>query len=211
MNKTLSSLAILMAFSSASVCAHAQSVLKDGYGQPVTSSTPGLCWSVGSSAPGQCTPAVKKDIVVRTGVMKPVLKPAVQLAPAPAVQRVVLHSSQTFGFNSARLNAAGYNLVTEQAWRVLKMNGPTGEPLVQVTGYTDSLGSAAYNHRLALKRAQAVEQQLVENGVPRDNILVHAVGADDFVVAPSSCHGSLRARIACQAPNRRVVIEIDHP
>ena len=41
---------------------------------------------------------------------------------------------------------------------------------VQIEGYTDSVGSDAYNQKLSENRANAVQTFLVSNGVPAANV-----------------------------------------
>jgi len=46
-----------------------------------------------------------------------------------------------------------------------------------VSGFTDSSGSAAYNQLLSIRRAKAVADQLVADGIPRSEIRVRGYGA----------------------------------
>ena len=45
-----------------------------------------------------------------------------------------------------------------------------------VNGYTDLSGTAAYNRRLSVRRAAAVEARLVQDGVPASEISIHGYG-----------------------------------
>jgi OOP family OmpA-OmpF porin len=47
---------------------------------------------------------------------------------------------------------------------------------VQVTGYTDPSGSAGYNQRLSLRRANAVAAELQSDGVPQSALVVSGQG-----------------------------------
>jgi outer membrane protein OmpA-like peptidoglycan-associated protein len=67
---------------------------------------------------------------------------------------------------------------------------------VQVEGYTDSVGSDAYNQTLSENRANAVEQFLVQNGVPPGNATAAGYGKADPVADNSTAAG--------RAENRRV-------
>ncbi|RDS79692.1 outer membrane protein assembly factor BamE [Dyella monticola] len=78
---------------------------------------------------------------------------------------------------------------------------------VQVVGYTDRLGSDAYNQTLSQRRADTVVAYLIAKHVPSD--LLHAEGrgnADPVVQCPDG--SSRHALIACLAPNRRVVVRV---
>ncbi len=67
---------------------------------------------------------------------------------------------------------------------------------VQVEGYTDSVGSPASNQKLSENRADAVENFMVNNGVPQANITATGYGATSFVADNGSAAG--------RAQNRRV-------
>lgn len=67
---------------------------------------------------------------------------------------------------------------------------------VQVEGYTDSVGSPAFNQTLSENRADSVKNFLVQNGVSQDNVTAMGYGATDFVAVNTSAAG--------RAQNRRV-------
>lgn len=81
---------------------------------------------------------------------------------------LVLHGVN-FAFNSYALDAKAQGVLDEAA-AVLK-----GKKVnVTLEGWTDSIGSDAYNKKLSQNRANAVKNYLVEQGVPAANI--EAVG-----------------------------------
>lgn len=49
---------------------------------------------------------------------------------------------------------------------------------VRVEGYTDSTGEASYNQELSLRRAQSVQNQLLEDGISSDRVEVQGLGED---------------------------------
>lgn len=53
---------------------------------------------------------------------------------------------------------------------------------VQIEGNTDAVGSAKYNKRLSLKRAEMVAHYLEQKGVKRKQIHIKANGESDLVV-----------------------------
>ncbi|WP_158270661.1 OmpA family protein [Limnohabitans sp. Bal53] len=78
---------------------------------------------------------------------------------------------------------------------------------VLVTGHADPLGSAPFNERLSLQRAQTVGQYLQSTGLTQGPIAVRGVGSSQLLV--SDCPSAVSARsVACNGPNRRVVIEL---
>jgi outer membrane protein OmpA-like peptidoglycan-associated protein len=77
---------------------------------------------------------------------------------------------------------------------------------IRVTGYTDRLGSSAYNQALSLARANTVRDYLVQAGVPAQSMQVQGKGESEPKV---QCAQTRRAElIDCLAPNRRVEIEV---
>jgi peptidoglycan-associated lipoprotein len=50
------------------------------------------------------------------------------------------------------------------------------DAVVTVEGFTDSAGSAAYNRQLGKKRAEAVREYLVQNGLPASNVRTVSYG-----------------------------------
>lgn len=89
-----------------------------------------------------------------------------------------------------------------------------GEEVREVTirGYADRIGSPDFNQRLSERRALAIRDYLVANGVAMQ--LIHTVGrgAEEPLI---ECEALPRpALIRCLAPNRRVVIAVSvslHP
>jgi outer membrane protein OmpA-like peptidoglycan-associated protein len=67
---------------------------------------------------------------------------------------------------------------------------------VQVEGYTDAVGSDAYNQKLSENRANAVHDFLVQNGVPAANVTAAGYGKADPVADNATAAG--------RAQNRRV-------
>ncbi|CAE6787043.1 Outer membrane protein A [Paraburkholderia domus] len=75
---------------------------------------------------------------------------------------------------------------------------------LRITGFTDLLGSDAYNQRLSLQRAQTVSQYLRTRGVNLP-IAVRGEGdANQLVTCKQTRRNEL---VRCLAPNRRVEIE----
>jgi outer membrane protein OmpA-like peptidoglycan-associated protein len=77
-----------------------------------------------------------------------------------------------FDYNSAQLSPAAREVVRFAA-DAYKARPPSS---VQVTGYTDPSGSAGYNQRLSLRRANAVAAELQSDGVPQSGLVVSGQG-----------------------------------
>ena len=77
---------------------------------------------------------------------------------------------------------------------------------VTVYGYTDRLGSAAYNQRLSQRRANTVKAYLADRGIPAEKITAIGKGkADQVEPCPGLTGQALRD---CLQPNRRIVVEV---
>ena len=53
---------------------------------------------------------------------------------------------------------------------------------IEVNGYTDLSGTKAYNDRLSRRRAEAVQMELVRDGVSEDEIVMHGFGESNPLV-----------------------------
>ncbi len=53
---------------------------------------------------------------------------------------------------------------------------------IEVNGYTDLSGTAAYNKKLSIRRAETVETELVRDGVAKNEIFIHGFGESDPLV-----------------------------
>jgi outer membrane protein OmpA-like peptidoglycan-associated protein len=116
-------------------------------------------------------------------------------APAPLPMEVI-HTDVYFDVKSARLRADAVRTLQEKAAAMDR----SGVWAVLVQGYADSQGSPEYNRVLALKRAEAVKQFLIELGVPETAVKVATVGADGIL-----CD---EATPECRQLNRRVHLEV---
>jgi iron complex outermembrane receptor protein len=53
---------------------------------------------------------------------------------------------------------------------------------IEVNGYTDLSGTVAYNNKLSIRRAETVENELVRDGVPKNEIFIHGFGESNPLV-----------------------------
>ncbi|WP_087505486.1 OmpA family protein [Neiella marina] len=99
-----------------------------------------------------------------------------------------------FAFDSAEISGEGQKILS----CVARAANATNVPMLEVAGYTDSIGSKEYNVRLSQRRAGNARAVLVSEGVAESKLDVQGYGMDDPVVANDS--------EANRAKNRRVEI-----
>jgi OmpA-OmpF porin, OOP family len=103
-----------------------------------------------------------------------------------------------FDFNKSNLTEAAQAVVSE-AVRTAKSNGFVK---VQVTGHTDTVGSARYNQTLSVARAQAVREEMIRDGLDGGSIAIEGRGFHDLLVPTAP---GVR-----EPQNRRAVIQLDN-
>jgi OOP family OmpA-OmpF porin len=132
------------------------------------------------------------------------VKPAPKPEPKkPAV--VNLASTELFEFNKATLTDEAKKKLDAEVVAKLKDFGQIR--YINVNGHADRLGSAQYNQRLSERRAEAVRAYLVSKGLDASQVETFGFGK---TMPEKSCpdQKDRAAVIACLAPNRRVVVEI---
>jgi OOP family OmpA-OmpF porin len=107
-----------------------------------------------------------------------------------------LGAETTFDFNKAVLQRSG-KIALDKFIQDYKNSNIQS---VTATGYTDSIGSDAYNKKLSLKRAQAVKAYLVSKGINKNLITIEGLGKSNPVAPNTTEQG--------RAKNRRVEIQI---
>ena len=125
----------------------------------------------------------------------PVAAPAPK--PEPAIEKVTLKAGALFDSGKSALKPAGERELDELATKLRAMQGVEA---VEITGYTDSQGQAAFNQKLSEQRAEAVKSYLVNKGVEERVMTTRGMGASDPVASNATAAG--------RAQNRRVELEI---
>ena len=133
-------------------------------------------------------------------------KPVAPLAKQEEVPRqFTLSADALFAFGKADIGPEGRKALANLA---TELHGHIGQvQSIRVTGYTDRVGSTASNLQLSERRAHAVKDVLVEDGLPAGKIQAEGLGESHPV---KDCPNGPRAQLAaCLAPNRRVEVRID--
>ena len=140
---------------------------------------------------------------------EPMQEVMVKEEPAPVVEEIVAEpvvvapvmrtystkvDSGNFAFNSAEVKPETAALLTE----LVQFMNQYPQAQVIVTGYTDSSGPAEYNQQLSEKRAQAVAEAVVGQGIDANRVSYRGEGENNPIASNSTSEG--------RAQNRRVEI-----
>jgi OmpA-OmpF porin, OOP family len=141
------------------------------------------------------------------GCLPDVSKPQPPVVNNP-VQETVLSTDALFAFDRwslADITDGGRGQLDQLADKLREEQSHIVQ--IKVSGFTDRLGSDAYNQALSQRRAETVGKYLVSHGVKAEIITTEGWGKAEPVVHCSEQERS--ALIACLAPNRRVVVRVE--
>jgi opacity protein-like surface antigen len=99
--------------------------------------------------------------------------PPVAAAPAPARTFLVF-----FDFAQASLTDRARSVIAEAA----NAARTTQTTRIEVSGHTDTVGSAQYNQGLSMRRAESVAGELERRGIPRSQMVLQAFGFTRLLV-----------------------------
>ena len=182
----------------------------------VGSGTAGQCWHNGEWSPALSVAPCDPVAVNAASVSVPAA-PVAEVAPAPTPIAVALVAAPMppqhlnfaadtlFGFDKSVLSPRGMRMLDDLA---ATLNGATFDS-VHVSGYTDRIGSKAYNQKLSLRRAKTVREYLVQQGVAAGSIQARGEGESHPVTTMLDCPAGLRHKlIDCLQADRRVEVEV---
>jgi outer membrane protein OmpA-like peptidoglycan-associated protein len=112
--------------------------------------------------------------------------------PARVEEPLMVRAKIHFDFNKANIKKEYIPLLKEVA-KVLKENPNIN---LRIEGYTDDIGTKAYNQKLALKRAMAVKDFLVKEGINPERIQVVGFGKERYIAENTKPIGRLTNRRA---------------
>ena len=184
-----------LALSAASFHVAAQS--KDGHwtdaADMVWKDGSGMCWKAGYWTPAMAIEECDPDLMKKPMAPKePMAKPR----PRPVANKVTLAADVLFDFDKSVIKPEGRTRLDDL---VSKISGINLEVVIAI-GHTDSIGSAAYNQKLSVRRAESVKAYLVSKGIPANRIYTEGKGESQPVASNKTKEG--------RAKNRRVEIEV---
>ena len=191
----------------------------------VTSATTGLCVRTSDWTPARAVAQCDPDLVKKPAPPAP--KPAAAPAPTPAPKKVApkpaappkkeappkllpqkinFSADALFDFDKADLRPAGKARLDDLT-RLLQ--GAKYEVILAI-GHTDRIGTAAYNQKLSVRRADAVKKYLTGKGIAPNRVHAEGKGKSQPLTKLSDCPNKLGRKqlIACLQPDRRVDVEV---
>lgn len=217
--KTSKMMINILAIASVSLAgmSYADEMTKHGYlvdssGEVVRSGS-GLCWHTSYWTPAdaiaECDPVPKKQAMpMISQAEKPVAPP---VAPRKVVAPpIILKTDALFDYNKADIRTRGKARLDAQVVEAIKGYAQVG--VILVTGHADIIGNDDYNMKLSQRRADAVKEYLVEEGIDPNRIETAAKGSSEPVVSCDEVKGKInrynQELVECLQPNRRVVVEV---
>lgn len=172
------------------------------------------CWKTGYWTPAmaipECDANLKQD---EPKVAEAAPARAAEPVPGPdkaAFAAITLQAETLFDFDKSFIRAEGKKTLDDEV--VAKMKQYPQVEVVLVTGYTDRIGTDAYNQKLSERRAAAVKAYLVAQGIENNRLETAARGEADPVVSCADIKGKAsgknRKLVECLQPNRRVMVEV---
>jgi peptidoglycan-associated lipoprotein len=155
-----------------------------------------VSWANGSN--GQLTDNQVSTILKKQGATSPLSEPIVhnQIVPASNYKSDSIHTDIYFEVGRKGLTDEAKSILATQA-EILKKDADLG---LLVQGYTDQQGSAGYNKKLGLMRAETVKEHLIGLGVSDQAITVVSLGKEGVLCIDNSD--------VCRHMNRRVHLEM---
>jgi OOP family OmpA-OmpF porin len=158
-----------------------------------------LCWRTGYWTPAQATFECDPGLIRLE--QAPFVEPLRRVPPVPPAE-VIEETKRTFSadvffdFDKAVIKPQGKAALDGLIANIAKVN----LEVVIAVGHTDGIGSAPYNNKLSVRRAEAVKAYLVSKGIEPNRVYTEGKGKS----APRADNRTAEGR----AQNRRVEIEV---
>jgi OOP family OmpA-OmpF porin len=156
-----------------------------------------------------CEPAPVQPVAAAAPQAAPEQEPPLAEAPAPQAAAVpvpyLLSLDEFFDFDSASLKPEGRSALDALAAKIASSSNDS----VAIVGHADRIGAAEYNQQLSERRAQALRDYLVGQGIDAQKISATGVGSSEPVTTKADCAGARGARlIQCLQPDRHADVTV---
>lgn len=149
----------------------------------------------------------------RASYTAPVPAPAVKKAlPQPKATQTIekkfaLNSDVLFAFGKDSLKPEGIAALNALYNQIIDFQTKDGSAVV--VGYTDRIGSDAYNKKLSTARARTVANFLVSKGMSASKVAIEGRGKAEPVTGTKCNNIKVKAQlVACLSPDRRVEVKV---
>lgn len=177
-----------------SACPPGQSQGQDGLCAPSQGDQMGYDFiPQGDAAPGSAASPTKTSSAKPASTTRHTTHVATATAPAMTGSGLV---DLQMTFPNASWTMTEADKTTANTLTQVLMEPANAEKLIEIGGHTNSVGNAAYNESLSQRRAEAVKQYLIANGVPADRLKAVGYGSSQPVQGSDPAAGE----------NRRVVL-----
>lgn len=127
-------------------------------------------------------------------------------AKPPVPREYALETDALFEFGKAEIRASGYNAIEALVQRLLQDFSSVER--IRVVGFTDPIGSAAFNKKLSQNRADVVARQIASRKISTERG-IEAEGRGPIELVKTGCGNKpTHENKLCHAPNRRVMVVI---
>jgi OOP family OmpA-OmpF porin len=135
------------------------------------------------------------------------------IMPTNQIETITLGADALFQFGKSDLDSIlpmGRSSLDTLLTRLKNRYGALDQIRIHLVGYADPLGNPATNQRISTERAQTIQDYLIQGGVERHNISSEGRG-DNYPVVTDCPRVATPQSIACNKPNRRVVVSVSTP
>ncbi|MEX0952166.1 MAG: OmpA family protein, partial [Gammaproteobacteria bacterium] len=156
----------------------------------------GLCWRSGDWVPANATEECDAHLMEQAEAPAPAPAPPAYEAPEvsherPAAGTVIFTIEDVnFAFDKSELRPQA----TDTLQRAVRKLEEGSDLNVALEGHTDSVGSDAYNQKLSERRARAVYDYLVANGIAMSRLQTVGRGEDQPIATNATPEGRARNR-----------------
>lgn len=135
--------------------------------------------------------------------------PAPKPKPKPVAEKVTFAADVLFDFDRAVIRPEGKSKLDDLSGKIRGIN----LEVVIAIGHADTIGSAAYNQKLSMRRAEAIKAYLVSKGLERNRIYTEGKGESQPVTGGKCKNMGREYRgnkklVDCLQPDRRTEIEV---